>query len=234
MKNFIKEQIRFIQYLIGTKKYLAWAQRFREIFEYRKAKHRGSFSQNNEDRLIKNFFKGHIGTFIDIGASHPFIINNTYLLYEMGWRGVNVEPNPYLYSRLKYFRPKDINLNAGAGRQDGKALFYRFWPSVLATFSEKTCLASLEEGLKLVGVYPTQLISLKTISKLLSNKVDLLSIDVEGYEMEVLKGADWNTFHPKMIIIETKNPERLEFKMIERFGYEFHKRIGENDIFISK
>jgi FkbM family methyltransferase len=232
MKKFIEKQMLALKYLIGTKRCLAWLQRFREIYEQRRDSRRGFFSQNGEDLLIRDFFKSNTGTFIDIGASHPFIINNTYLLYKLGWRGINVEPNRYLYNRLKHFRPEDINLNLGAGRHDGKALFYRFWPSVLSTFSHQTCLSLIEQGHKLIEVYPTELVTLGSLSKQVSGTVDLLSIDVEGYEMEVLAGANWNEFRPKMIVIETKNPARLEFNMIKSRGYDFCERIGENDIFI--
>ena len=77
-----------------------------------KSKKNGTYSQHCEDQFINEYFKGRKGIYIDIGASHPFIISNTYLLYKNGWRGVTVEPIEYLHNRHKQLRPRDTAIKS--------------------------------------------------------------------------------------------------------------------------
>jgi hypothetical protein len=66
----------------------------RDQYSYVRDKRRGTFSQHGEDLWLDNYFAGRKGGFyIDIGASHPTRLSNTYKLYsEREWRGVTVEP----------------------------------------------------------------------------------------------------------------------------------------------
>ena len=57
-------------------------------------------------------------TFLEIGVCHPIMRNNTYLLYELfskivGYKGVLVEANPFCWSLIKEYRPKDILVSGG-------------------------------------------------------------------------------------------------------------------------
>ena len=43
---------------------------------------RGSFAQEGEDRFLLEYFGSKTGIYVDVGANHPFVISNTYLLYK--------------------------------------------------------------------------------------------------------------------------------------------------------
>lgn len=58
------------------------------------------YSQNDEERFLAEFFAGHTGAFLDIGAYDGISISNTRRLLELGWRGVLVEPNPINFCKL--------------------------------------------------------------------------------------------------------------------------------------
>ena len=77
-----------------------------------------SFSQAGEDLIVK-FTLQFLGipsiTYLDIGANHPVRLNNTYLFYLRGCKGVLVEPNASLCERLRAVRPRDTTLAAGIG-----------------------------------------------------------------------------------------------------------------------
>ena len=75
-----------------------------------------TWSQYGEDREIDRLL-GHKaqGTYVDIGANDPNLINNTRRFYRKGWTGINCEPNVVLFQKLAKARPRDINLNCGAG-----------------------------------------------------------------------------------------------------------------------
>ncbi len=77
----------------------------------------------------------------------------------------------------------------------------------------------------------------KVIDKVNVKKVDFLSIDVEGGELEVLKTFDWNIpVYIVLIELDGHNPEKdkkcQEF-LVEK-GFEFDMRIGINDLWINE
>src|SRR5688572_17355247 len=86
--------------------------------EYRKI----SYSQSGEDLIIKYIFDN-LGisqpSYFDIGAHHPFFLSNTALFYSLGCRGINVEPDPSLFTPFKDKRKEDINLNIGISSSEG-------------------------------------------------------------------------------------------------------------------
>ena len=75
-----------------------------------------SYAQTGED-IIVDFLIGAKKikefTYLDIGANHPVKFNNTYKFYDAGYRGVCIEPDPYVYAVLSKKRPEDICLNIG-------------------------------------------------------------------------------------------------------------------------
>ena len=93
-------------------------------------KHRGLFlkkqySRNKEDQYLKKIFKNKMnGTYVDIGAFHPYRFSNTYLLYKKGWRGTNVDLNKESIDLFNIARPDDINLNVAIGSKNKKQIFY--------------------------------------------------------------------------------------------------------------
>jgi serine/threonine protein phosphatase PrpC len=75
---------------------------------------------------------------LDIGANHPIKINNTYLFYKQGSRGVCVEPNPKLCKIIKNKRKKDTVLNIGIGKEEKTNIdFFVMNSDVLSTFSKE-------------------------------------------------------------------------------------------------
>ena len=71
------------------------------------------YSQNSEENIILNFFKGQRnGTFLDIGANDGRTFSNSLALAEKGWVGSCIEASPKALVRLRaehYGRPIEIN-----------------------------------------------------------------------------------------------------------------------------
>ena len=86
---------------------------------------RDSYAQDGEDRfLVNTVFAGRAaGMYLDIGASHPSRISNTWLLYKLGWSGVTVEPIERLSKLHRAWRPRDTQVQALIGEADGSMTF---------------------------------------------------------------------------------------------------------------
>ncbi|HUX70817.1 MAG TPA: FkbM family methyltransferase, partial [Cellulomonadaceae bacterium] len=82
-----------------------------------------SYAQNGEDVILWRTL-GNRGScvYVDVGAFHPTYDSVTRALYERGWRGVNIEPQPDRLAAFEAERPEDVNLSLAIGDEDGTAL----------------------------------------------------------------------------------------------------------------
>ena len=86
---------------------------------------RKSYAQHGEDLLVEHLMRVlqvHHPFFIDVGAHHPYLLSNTYLMYQQGARGINIEPDPSLIAAFQQYRPKDTNLQCGVRFDDKKGI----------------------------------------------------------------------------------------------------------------
>jgi len=212
---------------------------------------KNSYSQMGEDLIIDkclNFKKR--GFYVDVGAGDPTRFSNTKRFYNRGWTGINIEPNPYSYGKLCLSRRNDVNLNVGIGTTKSKLPFYFILPETLSTFSLKDKERVQSQGYRCLDEIKTPVFKLSEIlKKYCGKKIDFLSIDVEGYEFEVLKSNDWVKFRPEVICIETakhtsplskdqRRVSREEKAATEKYlaGFDYQKYFdnGINSIFIGK
>jgi FkbM family methyltransferase len=171
---------------------------------------RQSFSQSGEDMIIDFALKAmriENPSYLDIGANHPCIFNNTYYFYNLKGYGVTVEPDPALSALLKRKRPKDITLNIGVstGLHERLPLYVMSNPT-LNTFSESEALRYGETGsYKIQRVIDVELLPISEIFMKYfdDNSPDILSIDVEGMDYEIIKSIDFKKYRPVIICVET-------------------------------
>lgn len=167
-----------------------------------------SYAQNHEDVLLSRLFAAaRPGFYIDVGANDPAHDSVTRHFYEMGWRGVNVEPGP-IYKKLAAERPRDANLNVAVSNRSGSLTFYEF--PAAGGFST-LCQAEADRHRRERGFecleHQVPVTTLAAICEQYAMQpIDFLSIDVEGHERQVLEGADWSRWRPTAVVIEATRP----------------------------
>jgi len=164
-----------------------------------------SYSTSGEDVLLNYILANKKnGFFIDIGAYHPIKSSNTHRFYIAGWKGINIDAEKDKIEFFNEMRPRDININCMIGNKDGTADFY------LLEGQDSMNSGSPEFYQKMsIDISKAQKTSVK-IKKLgtilhelnIEEVIDLLTIDVEGMELDVLKSNDWEKFNPVIIMIE--------------------------------
>lgn len=193
-----------------------------------------SYAQNFEDVLLNRLFdEGYHGFYIDVGANHPWLHSVTKHFYDRGWSGVNVEPVACIHAMLEAERPRDVNLNIGLSNRETVLTLYEPETSLgMSSFSP-----SFVEGLKHHGYEgATREVPVTTLAALCerhvgSRTIDFLKIDVEGHETEVIHGADWQRWRPRVVLVEATEPHRWEPRLLES-GYHFANFDGLNRYFI--
>jgi FkbM family methyltransferase len=203
---------------------------------------RDSFAQEGEDLVLKDFFPpGHRGFYVDIGAHHPYRFSNTAFFYSQGWRGINIDPDTGVKTLFDEIRPRDTNLELAIGEREGELTYHRFDEACLNTFvaervqaleasTRYRCIGTSKVNInRLASVLDKHLPSLQTI--------DLMSIDVEGFEESILNSNDWQKYRPKVIIIELLKHEGFKQGshpvqlFLEQQGYVFRASSNRNFIF---
>lgn len=148
-----------------------------------------TYAQHGEDILFAMIFDrlGIVApSYLDIGAFHPTAISNTHLLYLGGSRGINVEANPALMPLFHERRPEDLNLNCAVGvtRQSGKRFYVAENPGMSSFAREVITCPVVDEIDVPVWTIPDILIGHRD-----GKWPDLLSIDIEGGDVEVLESC---------------------------------------------
>ena len=167
-----------------------------------------SYTQNLEDYHLALAFAGQAsGRYIDIGGGHPVADNVSFWFYQRGWQGVVVEPQPALAALYTRLRPRDTLVEALVGRTNGDSDF--FLVERLHGFS--TTLEQHARKAEAFGAGYRRLrlpvVTLATLCRTHGlNEIDFLKIDVEGAEADVLAGADFKKFRPKVIVAEAVAP----------------------------
>lgn len=197
---------------------------------------RGSYSQNGEDLVIDSLL-GHKEkvSYIDVGANEACRFSNTMRFYKRGSRGINIEPNSDLFEQLKETRGCDINLHMGVSDRKGTLTFYRFFPHTVSTFSVSQAVEYKRQGFRFVGDDRVEVDTLAhIIEKYFEGRTpDFFSIDTEGFNMQVLRGNDWERYSPSVICIEnSEDGKDREFLLCR--GYELVCDNGINSIYWRK
>jgi FkbM family methyltransferase len=198
------------------------------------------------DLIVKDFFKNKKdGIYIDVGCHHPIINNNTQILSSIGWRGINIDLDFSSIDMFNYFRPKDHNIKVALSDKKGSSNLYFFHNR-----APKNTISKVRgKGAKLI-----KKIEVDTLDNIIRNcsfkinKVDFISIDVEGNELNVLKGINFKKYQPKVIVLEFIKPRVKEFyqhsikdiiksdiyKFMKKKNYELINWVHDDLIFISK
>lgn len=174
--------------------------------------HNISYSQRFEDfHLLRCFPDQPRGFYIDIGAGHPVYDNVSFAFYVRGWSGVTVEPNPWLAQLSAAVRPRDRRVQSLVGAAPGEADFYLIedYHGMSTTSADNAKAVEAEFGKKAQRMT----VPVTTLAALceghMAKEIDFLKIDVEGAELEVLRGGDWRRFRPKVVVLEAFAPVTL-------------------------
>lgn len=203
-----------------------------------------SFSQEGEDMILSRIFEGQKrGFYVDVGAHHPHRFSNTHIFYQRGWSGINIEPNPDAIGAFQTARPRDTNLQTGVSDYAKNLTYYLFDEPALSTFDEDVVSRLASTPYKLVKSIEIPVERLDSILKkyLPSNqKIDFLSIDVEGLDFAVLRSNDWQLYRPKCVLVEAhrmslEDALRSEiFLFMKEHGYEFFAKTFNTLVFREK
>jgi FkbM family methyltransferase len=193
---------------------------------------RQSWAQFGEDLIARDILGLEAGFYVDVGCNHPIRWSNTYLFYLHGWQGLLIDGNQQLIDACRKERPLDSAICCLLGEQEGAGEIAIYEEHALSSVVASHN-AGRRESATLLEI---RSLPIRTLTSVLEEQVApadiaFLSIDVEGMDLQVVKGLDFTRFMPRLIAIEDAefNPLEPAQSQIARFllakGYRIYSHV---------
>ena len=200
-----------------------------------------SHAQFGEDAYVHTQFASDFQGFAcDVGASNGRTLSNTWTFEQAGWNVLCIEANPLYTEILKLNRRNVLMVACGAEFGDDIPFYaYELNPGNWEPVSSLNPDAkTLDDHKHLIERSYTFKVPVRTLDWCLEQasfpRLDYLSIDVEGTELDVLKGFDIHRWNPKVVVIECWKPDAPAANFMLSSGYERATRLGVNEIFVRR
>lgn len=198
-----------------------------------------SYAQNFEDVMLHRALKDITnGFYIDVGANDPIEDSLTKAFYDIGWSGINIEPQSEFFELLLQQRTRDTNLNVAISNSKKDINFYvshiRGWST--------TNISAIDDTNKDYFATTPQIVKTMSLDEVISlynvQNIHFLKIDVEGAEKDVLQSFSFS-IKPWIIVVEatlpstnTDNSKEWEYILLSQ-NYTFAYFDGINKFYIS-
>jgi FkbM family methyltransferase len=192
-----------------------------------------SYSQWGDDVMVLDFFKDQGGDliFFEAGANEPKLLSQTFLLEINGWKGILVEPISSCCEALRTERPNSIVFQNALGAPEQRGQLRLCIPGGVTQLTH-----SFENGFDPAHddiVIEADFITIQEcIEKSGFLKIDFLSLDLEGSELNALRGIDLINLRPRLIIVEDHLDVLDRHVHMRKCGYKLVKRNGANSWYV--
>tara|TARA_Y100000768_G_scaffold332513_1_gene272176 strand:- start:224 stop:943 length:720 start_codon:yes stop_codon:yes gene_type:complete len=191
-----------------------------------KRKNKTYYGRNKIDKIILKYLNFNNGFFVELGANDGIKESNTfYFEKNLNWTGILIEPSIENYEKCKKNRSKEnFFFNNACVSFDYKKQYVDLFFSDLMTIPLDLETDNPVEPSEHAKIGEQYLNKSQTIKKIKSEAstlnnilnlskspklIDFLSLDVEGAEIEVLKGIDHNEYRFKYILVESRNKKKI-------------------------
>lgn len=191
-----------------------------------------SYAQWGDDVLVWEYFKGKPdGVFLEAGANDPKGVSQTYLLEKRGWAGVLVEPVPECCVRLVAERPGSQVFQKALGSPQQRGTLRLSIPGGVTALAAALAEGeSVKDGDRLIEA------DLMTLDEVLAEagvtRLDYLSLDLEGMELDALRGLDFSKTKPALIVVEDRVDDLSKHRFLLDTGYKLVRRNGSNHWYV--
>lgn len=211
------------------------------------------YSQHGEQRIILRFFtelkQPYTRYFVDAGAFDGIVGSNSRALFELGWSGMVIEPNPRAFKRLAELykdepRVTCVNMALSNHSESGVEMLFSIGPAGIKEedqwqYGQVSTLhgAFAEEFRRDHGYqYAPSRVDLTTLAELMATHqtppdLGFLSIDCEGEDLNVLQSFDLNQFRPRLLCVECDDRSRHIYQGYLQGRYKYYDHTKGNTFF---
>ena len=203
---------------------------------------KNTYAEFATDRIIlETYFPNKTGIMVEVGCADPTIYSMSKLFREHGWRCIGIEANPFFIDKQKAEgnevyqyavsteNKKDVDFFIVNDYGDGHQMTFESF-SALKIHEGYIEKHSMPQNIQTIKVETKRLEDiLKKNAKV--KEIDLLSVDVEGHELDVINSIDLKKFRPSVIVLENYlYDENYNAVMLEK-GYLLIQKVEYNYIY---
>ncbi len=164
------------------------------------------WGQEGEDVVLADVLPAS-GFYVDVGAHHPYRFSSTKLLYDKGWRGLNIDVTDAIETLFPKYRSRDLNYFGLVGHPR-QAKFFRFVEPALSTLDPVLAREREADGW---AILREDRLEVKTLDSILDEleapeRIDLLCVDAEGSDLEVLETISFGQRIVSRVLVELHEP----------------------------
>ena len=193
------------------------------------------YSQKDEEKYIVHYFKdAPKGKFLDFGGYDPKEFSNTRRLYELGWKGIYLEPSKPQYENFEKEYAEDVEMtliNKAVSTYDGEITFYNCndGPSTTEISHKEKWLDRIQKWNE--EIVPC--ISINTLLEKYAHEIDFLNIDVEGANIQLFRAIEPKYLRNiKMICFEHDEYHIEMVNSLARYGFQLILNNEENILMV--
>jgi len=177
------------------------------------------WSQGFEELVIRDFLGDRRGGFfVDVGCYKPTAGSTTYYLeHRLGWKGIGIDAMERYRASWEKVRPTSTFVHAAISDKDGEILDLHVAYNIVSIESDVIEQFGLSDRAKTIQVETSTLDTI--LEQQGVERIDFMSIDIEGAELAALRGLDLKRFKPGFLGIETTKPDAV-IAHLEASGYE--------------
>jgi FkbM family methyltransferase len=201
------------------------------------------------DRIVRDhFFPGvTTGVFVDVGAGRPDFLSMSALYRSLGWRVIAFEPNP-VFCQAHRAAGHEVLEYACANRDENGVVFEvvdshgTLYEGGAVSFESLSSLA-IKDAYRAVHEEPDVeriTVNVRRLDTLLAEhatdvrQLDIVSVDVEGWELEVLDGLSFDRYRPCVLIVENLFADAAYWEAMSARGYRLWRHVGPNDVYVKQ
>lgn len=206
-------------------------------------------AEGDVDRIVRQRFfpQQNSGIFVEVGAARPDYLSISALYRSLGWSVIAIEPNP-AFCELHRRRGYQV-LEYACGNHDEDGVDFCIVTShgiqyesgevsyeSLSALAIKDSYASLSSNLDVSKIK----VNLRRLDTILGTHaadikhIDILSVDVEGWELEVLEGLNFQMYRPRVMVIENLFRDKKYRAYMRAKGYSLWRCVRPNDIYTNE
>lgn len=196
------------------------------------------YSQHGEDFLLNKLLDKQTGFFVEVGCIDGLRFSNTLFFEKLGWKGICIEAHNDYIELLEENRPNSTIVHCAIGDKDkDEVTFYANSRGSLSSLDKSSEERWRKDYIEDFSGFVEQVVTERTLTSVFDQfkigEIDILSIDIEGYEIPALEGLDFSKYRPNVLIVESDNKDHKNriTELLNDYGYYFLCDFGGNLFF---